>query len=96
MDSTNDLFYKFWIQELSLKAQRDMKNSIDFAREEGERIGRLEGERIGRLKAELEGRLEGRLKAKREIAKNLLAESEPIERIMRITGLSKDEIEKLG
>ncbi len=57
--------------EDSLKIYRDLKNSLETAREEGEK------------------------KAKVQIARLLLSEGESIERIMRVTGLSNDEIEKL-
>lgn len=43
----------------------------------------------------LEGRLEGQIAEKVEIARSMKAEGEPIEKIARYTGLSKDEIEKL-
>ena len=57
--------------EDSLKYYRDLKNSLDTAKEEG--------------------KIEGKI----EIAKEMLKENEPIEKIMRYTGLTKEEIEKL-
>ncbi len=57
--------------EDSLKYYRDLKNSLDSAREEG------------------------RMEEKTEVAKTGLKEGFPIEIIMKMTGLSKAEIEKL-
>ena len=42
-----------------------------------------------------EGLAEGEAKGKTEIATNLLKENYPIEKIIKVTGLSKAEIEKL-
>lgn len=57
--------------EDSLKYYRDLKNSLDTAREEG----KIEG--------------------KTEVARNLLSNGVSIDLIMKATGLSKTEIEKL-
>lgn len=56
-----------------------MKNSLDTAREEGEE----------------KGRVEGREEEKREIAREMLSADEPIEKIMRFTGLTREQIEEL-
>ena len=42
-----------------------------------------------------EGKLEGKLEGKREDAKKMLMKGYPIEDIMYITGLSREEVEKL-
>jgi len=68
--------------EASMNAYRDIKNSIDRAYEKGEIKGRLEGK--------LEGKLEGRI----EIAKEMLRDNEPVNKIQRYTGLTEDEIKK--
>jgi predicted transposase/invertase (TIGR01784 family) len=65
----NQLEYQEY--EDSLKYYRDIKNSLDTAREEGER------------------------KKQMEIAKTGLKEGLSIELIMKLTGLSKEEIENL-
>ena len=44
----------------------------------------------------LEGRLEGRLEGKGEVAKNAIRENLDIGLIMKLTGLSKQEIEQLA
>ncbi len=42
-----------------------------------------------------QGRAEGELEAARKLARAMKADSEPVERISRYTGLSADEIESL-
>ncbi len=61
--------------ENSLKYYRDLKNSLDTAREEGK----------------IEGITEGKI----EVAINLLASGVSIDLIIRATGLSEDEIDRL-
>jgi len=69
--------------EDSLKYYRDMKNSLDTAREEG----LIEGREAGRE--------EGREQRAIEIAKEMILAREPIEKIIRFTGLTLEQIEKL-
>ena len=73
--------------ETNLKYDRDLKNVIDTAFEEGKLEGILE--------SKLEGKLEGILEGKRTIALAMLAEDESTEYVMRFTGLSREEIETL-
>lgn len=61
--------------EDSLKHYRDLKNSLDTAKEEGIEEGKIEG--------------------KIEIAKAMKNAGEPIEKIIRFTGLSSKEIQSL-
>lgn len=61
--------------EDSLKYYRDIKNSLDTARDEGKAAGRT--------------------KEKLEIARQMLQEGEPLNKIQKFTGLSKEEIERL-
>ena len=42
-----------------------------------------------------EGRAEGKAEEKIEVARNMKADGESVEKIMRYTGLSKEEIEKM-
>ena len=65
--------------EDSLKAYRDVKNSIDTALEKGRE----------------EGRAEGREQRNIEIAKKMLAAGMDIDTVIKMTDLSKSEIEKL-
>jgi len=73
----------FVFDEDSLKYYRDMKNSLDTAREEG----LMEGREAGRE--------EGREQRAIEIAKEMILAGEPIEKIIRFTGLTLEQIEKL-
>ena len=65
--------------EDSLKYYRDLKNSLDTAREEGE----------------IEGMLKGILEGKLEVARNMLSLGISIETIIQATGLSEQEINDL-
>lgn len=67
----------------SLKYYRDLKNSLDTARAEGRAEGRVEGR--------TEGMAEGML----QIASNMLQSGYAIDEIMKLTGLYKEQIEKL-
>lgn len=69
--------------EDSLKAYRDMKNSLDTAEEKGIAKGLAKG------------RAEGKKYKAVEIAKKLLEMDMPIDAIMKATGLSQEEITKL-
>lgn len=73
--------------EDSLKAYRDVKNSIDTALEKGREEGRVEGR--------AEGREEGKNLKAIQIAKKMLAAGMDIDTIINLTDLSKSEIEKL-
>ena len=79
---------RFSTQELkeyedSLKAYRDIKNSLDTAMEQGFEKG-----------CEV-GRAEGITSQRLETARSMLADGLTLEKIMRYTGLSKEEIDKL-
>ena len=65
--------------EDSLKAYRDIKNSLDTAKEEGREEGREEGKNLKAI----------------QIAKKMLTAGMDIDIIISMTDLSKDEIEKL-
>lgn len=68
-------------------AYRDIKNSIDTAKEEGREEGRKEGRK--------EGREEGVAKEKLATAKRLLGMGLTQEQVAKGTGLSIEEIERL-
>lgn len=57
--------------------------------------GRLKGLKEGKLEGRLEGEAEGKKNEKIRIAKNMLQENIPVEIIIKVTELSKHEIEKL-
>ena len=69
--------------EDSLKAYRDIKNSLDTALQQGFEKGQEAG------------RAEGRDERSIEIAREMLAEGESIEKIMRYTGLTEEQIKEL-
>ena len=91
---------RFSTQELkeyedSLKAYRDIKNSLDTAMEQGFEKGREVGREAGLAEGRVEGRAEGITSQRLETARSMLADGLPLEKIMRYTGLSKEEIDKL-
>ncbi len=73
--------------EESLKSYRDLKNSLDTAREEGIEEGIMQGME--------QGIEQGRVKGKTETATALKKLGIAIEVISKSTGLSEEEIEKL-
>lgn len=74
--------------EDSLKYYRDLKNTIDTAKEEGIEEGMEKG-----IKQGLEQGLEQGMEKKAIlIAKEMLAENEAEEKIMRFTGLTKEQL----
>ena len=97
--------------EDSLKAYRDIKNSIDTAleqgREEGMKKGLKKGLKKGRAEGHAEGRAEGRaegleegraegeMEAKRAMAVKFLALGVPVHTIVQATGLTAEEIQSL-
>ncbi len=77
--------------EDSLKAYRDIKNSLDTAREQGFE----KGHEKGRVEGRAEGRAEGRDERSFEIAREMLADGESMEKIMRYTGLAETQIREI-
>ena len=69
--------------EDSLKYYRDLKNSLDTAFDEGKE----EGREIGKA--------EGRQQRALEIAREMLTEGDPVERVARLTGLPPAMVEEL-
>ena len=78
--------------EDSLKAYRDIKNSLDTALQQGFEKGHEKGKEEGLA----EGLAEGRDKRSIEIAREMLAEGESIEKIMRYTGLTEAQIKEFN
>lgn len=77
--------------EDSLKAYRDMKNVLDTAELRGREKGRKEGRREGRK----EGIEQGTFEERRKNAKAMKALGLPLETIVKVTGMSADDIDKL-
>ena len=78
--------------EASKKAYRDIKNSIDTAKNQGKEEGLAEGIEIGKK----EGRKEGRIEANTETAQRLLAMGLSAEQVAEATQLPLNIIEKLS
>ena len=93
--------------EDSLKAYRDIKNSLDTAKEEGRAEGREEGRAEGREEGRAEGREEGREEGRAEgreegraegiamVAKMMYAKGIDVDVIASITGMAIDKIKAL-
>ena len=64
--------------------------------QEGRREGRQEGRQEGRREGRQEGRLEGRKEGLLEAAKAMLQGHLPVEQIVRFTGLSQEDVQKLA
>ena len=79
----------------SLKAYRDWKSTIDTAAYKGHEKGLEERLRKGRKEGRAEGRKEGRRKQAFAIARQMKADQEPPDKIMRYTGLTEAEIDRL-
>lgn len=82
--------------EESKKAYRDIKNSIDTAKNQGKEEGLAEGIEIGKKEGRNEGRKEGRIEANTETAQRLLAMGLSAEQVAEATQLPLDIIEKLS
>ncbi len=81
--------------EGSLKYYRDLKNSIDTAREEGVEAGFEQGLEKGREEGLEKGLEKGRLAQQQEIAAKMKASGFDYQRIRQITGLTLEEIDQL-
>ena len=77
--------------EASMKAYRDIKNSVDTAKREGIAEGMEKGMKEGLEK----GRAEGMNQRSLDIARNMLADGVDINLIMKYSGLTQEQIEKL-
>ncbi len=87
-----------------MTTERDIRNQIEYAREDGHRIGLLEGleegkaagEKSGIEKGLQKGREEGRAEGSRNIATKLLALGIDINDIETATGISVEELQKMA
>ena len=77
--------------ETSKMAYRDIKNSVDTAKREGIAEGMEKGMKEGLEK----GRAEGMNQRSLDIARNMLADGVDINLIMKYSGLTQKQIEKL-
>ena len=85
--------------EDSLKAYREIKNSLDTAKEEGREEGLEEGLAKGREEGLAKGREEGLAKGRAEgialVAKAMYAKGMDVNTIASMVGMAKDEVERL-
>ena len=81
--------------EDSLKAYRDIKNSLDTAKEEGREEGLEEGLAKGREEGLAKGREEGRAEGIALVAKAMYAKGMDVNTIASMVGVAKDEVERL-
>ncbi len=81
--------------EHKLKIQRDLNAVIETAYEDGLKAGRLQAKLESLPEAELKVLLKGRIKRKLETAKKLKEFGISMGIIIKTTGLSENEIEKL-
>ena len=70
--------------EKEMITERDYYNIIETAKDDGREQGRAEG-----LQAGIE---QGSLEAATRIAKAMLADGEPVEKVIRFTGLSREQV----
>ena len=75
--------------------KKGKKEGIEIGREQGIEIGKEQGIEIGKEQGIEIGKERGIEQNKKEIANSMLKENIPIETIMKITKLSREEIEKL-
>ena len=80
-----------WKYEASKMAYRDIKNSIDTAKQEGLAEGMEKGMELGMEKGMKKGMNQKAL----DIARNMLADDVDINLIMKYSGLTQEQIEKL-
>ena len=85
--------------EASKMAYRDIKNSVDTAKREGIAEGKEIGMKEGMAKGKQEGLAEGMEKGMNQrsldIARNMLADGVDLNLIMKYSGLTQEQIEKL-
>lgn len=85
--------------EDSLKAYRDIKNSLDTAKEQGREEGLEEGLAKGREEGLAKGREEGLAKGRAEgialVAKAMYAKGMDVDTIASMVGMAKGEVERL-
>ena len=80
-----------WEYEASKMAYRDIKNSIDTAKQEGLAEGMEKGMELGMEKGMKKGMNQKAL----DIARNMLADGVDINLFMKYSGLTQEQIEKL-
>ena len=80
------------LAEAREKYRRDEVARRDYAFQTGEQKGRQKGLQEGRQEGRQEGLQEGRL----DVARRLLLEKDPPEKVAKVTGLSLEEVKALA
>ena len=75
--------------------RRENQMYIEIGKKEGRKEGRKEGKIEGKIEGKKEGKIEGKLEEKIKIVTNMLKEKFNVEMIQKITGVDKEEIEKI-
>jgi predicted transposase/invertase (TIGR01784 family) len=81
------------ILNLSDSERREYEKFIEQERYEESLI--VSNYRVGELKGEIKGKAEGKIEQQLEIATQMYKDGEPVEKIMKYTGLSNEEVQKL-
>ena len=81
--------------EASKKAYRDIKNSIDTAKQEGKQEGLAEGMELGMKKGMEKGMEKGMNQKALDIARKMLSKGMEDATIMEITGLTREQLMQL-
>ncbi len=81
--------------EASKKAYRDIKNSIDTAKQEGKQEGLAEGMELGMKKGMKKGMEKGMNQKALDIARKMLSKGMKDATIMEITGLTREQLMQL-
>ena len=90
----NELFQKLSaIEDITVLCKEDQEKYDDAIKVMRDHIAAYKGAII---EAKIEGKKEGKKESKIEMAKIMLMENEPIDKIARYTGLAKEDILKLN
>ncbi|MDR3001424.1 MAG: hypothetical protein LBU89_09190, partial [Fibromonadaceae bacterium] len=76
--------------------RRSEKSTIYTAKLEGKAEGHAEGKAEGKLEGRAEGKLEGKAEGILQVAKKMKAEGVSVDIILKVTGLSNEDIAKLA
>ena len=93
VDSLSDQDKRAYVRHM--ESIRHMKSIFDTSHYEGYEEGIAEGRAEGRAQGIAEGRAEGELEKSLEIARNLLSLGIPVSQVLKATGLTQEQINKI-
>ena len=93
VDSLSDQDKRAYVRHM--ESIRHMKSIFDTSHYEGYEEGIEEGRAEGRAQGIAEGRAEGELEKSLEIARNLLSLGIPVSQVLKATGLTQEQINKI-